>query len=403
MKVGRKLANKLLNVTKFVLGFGPADGVDGVIVDGDGADRCRRSVDARQARSRHRRRDDRVRGVRLRTRARANRVVLLVVLRRLRRARQGPRLWLARRGGRGVGPHGVAHRARRLHRLFAPVMPFAVEEAWSWWHDHERAYSPLAGAARGGRRPRRCSTPWPRSSVRCAGPRPKPSRASGREVAELRVWAPTRLHAAIDAGRGDLADAGSILDITVHDGEQLRCEVVLSPSTRSRRTRVTSPPYAHQVGLWCGAFGRRRAAVGAGRLRRDGSVADDDHDDDLTIDPASVGDVPGPATGVRHRRVRPVARRSSSRRRSRHRRRRRPPPRSHRRPTSCRPTRVRDAERSIRSRGSGRGPSRPTAPCRGPTSCRDASRGTSRPRARTTCSRARASRATSRTRRSVGG
>ena len=52
------------------------------------------------------------------------------------------------------------------------------------------------------------------------------------EVAELRVWAPARLHAAIDAGRGDLADAGSILDITVHDGEQLRCEVVLSPSTR---------------------------------------------------------------------------------------------------------------------------------------------------------------------------
>ena len=52
------------------------------------------------------------------------------------------------------------------------------------------------------------------------------------EVAELRVWAPAGLHAAIDAGRGDLADAGSILEISVHDGEQLRCEVVLAPSTR---------------------------------------------------------------------------------------------------------------------------------------------------------------------------
>ena len=30
MKVGRKLATKLLNVTKFVLGFGDADGDGGV-------------------------------------------------------------------------------------------------------------------------------------------------------------------------------------------------------------------------------------------------------------------------------------------------------------------------------------------------------------------------------------
>jgi hypothetical protein len=42
------------------------------------------------------------------------------------------------------------------------------------------------------------------------------------------VWAPAELHAAIDSGRADLADAGSILEITVEEGEQLRCEVVLS-------------------------------------------------------------------------------------------------------------------------------------------------------------------------------
>jgi valyl-tRNA synthetase len=51
------------------------------------------------------------------------------------------------------------------------------------------------------------------------------------EVAELRVWAPGEWRAAIDAGRADLADAGSILEITVTEGDQLRCEVVLSPST----------------------------------------------------------------------------------------------------------------------------------------------------------------------------
>ena len=68
------------------------------------------------------------------------------------------------------------------------------------------------------------------SEVRRAKTEAKQSQRA--EVAELRVWAPAGLHAAIDAGRGDLADAGSILEISVHDGEQLRCEVVLAPSTR---------------------------------------------------------------------------------------------------------------------------------------------------------------------------
>ena len=57
-------------------------------------------------------------------------------------------------------------------------------------------------------------------------------RASAPRSPSCRVVGAGRLHAAIDAGRADLADAGSILEITVHDGEQLRCEVVLAPSTR---------------------------------------------------------------------------------------------------------------------------------------------------------------------------
>ena len=43
-------------------------------------------------------------------------------------------------GGRGDGPAASAqaalvHALDVLTRLLAPTLPFATEEAWSWWHD----------------------------------------------------------------------------------------------------------------------------------------------------------------------------------------------------------------------------------------------------------------------------
>ena len=98
MKVGRRLAIKILNVSRFVLGIagdrpgrrpGRPRPLDRAMLDPAG----------RPGRRGHRR----VRGLRLRPGPRADRGVLLVVLRRLRRAGQGPGL---RRGddGAGVGP-----------------------------------------------------------------------------------------------------------------------------------------------------------------------------------------------------------------------------------------------------------------------------------------------------------
>ena len=117
-----------------------------------------------------------------------------------------------------------------LQRLFAPIMPFAVEEAWSWWHDTSVHTAAWPAPLRAGGDPELLDPVGEiLSEVRRAKTEAKQSQRA--EVAELRVSAPVRLHAAIDAGRGDLADAGSILEITVHDGEQLRCEVVLASST----------------------------------------------------------------------------------------------------------------------------------------------------------------------------
>ena len=154
MKVGRRLAIKLLNASKFALA--PAGAAAAPITAP--VDRAM----LREPRRAGRRRDARLRGLRLRA-----------------RARSGPRTFFwrfcddylelvkGRRYGE-QGPEAAASANRALAaalsvllRLFAPFLPFVTEEVWSWWQQgsiHRAAWptrseieSLLAGDAAGPR------------------------------------------------------------------------------------------------------------------------------------------------------------------------------------------------------------------------------------------------------------
>jgi valyl-tRNA synthetase len=227
MKVGRKLANKLLNVTKFVLTF-PAP------VDGDAAlaDAVTDAIDLSMLAKLDEVIAESTAGFEAFDYARAlertesffwwfcDNYVELVKGRAY--------------NSRGPEAANSALRALRealssIQRLFAPIIPFGTEEAWSWWNTgsvHAAAWP--TQSALGGDPALIDPAIETLQQVRRAKTEAKQSQKA--EVATLTITAPAALHAALAAGEADLRDAGSVATVAVVTGDALDTDVVLAPT-----------------------------------------------------------------------------------------------------------------------------------------------------------------------------
>jgi valyl-tRNA synthetase len=225
MKIGRKLATKLLNASKFVLGFGePAAGaaatapidramlarLDGVIAEAttafDGFDYARALEAIEQFFWWFC--DDYVELVK----------------------------------GRAYGVHGAEAAGSALaalrtalhaiHRLFAPFLPFVTDEVWSWWQEgsvHSHAWPTAGQHGSDALLAPVCDTI---AAVRRAKTEAKTSQKAAVERLVVHGTA-----AALDAVRSavtDISDAGSVavvdyVETSTDPAETVTCEVILAP------------------------------------------------------------------------------------------------------------------------------------------------------------------------------
>ena len=240
MKVGRKLALKILNVSKFVLGFGEptADASPTVALDramlarlAEVVDDCTTAFEAFDyARALERAEsffwwfcDDYVELVKTRA--------------------------YGTHGQTGTESALVALRTALsvLQRLFAPFLPFVTDEVWRWWRpgsvhasqwpaavdvqlegiDHTATIDPLGEVL---------------AQVRRAKTEAK---VSQRAVVErLVVHASAATRSSVEASAGDLRDAGSIVDISFVLGTVTSCEVTLAPPPAVPPAAPTAGPAA---------------------------------------------------------------------------------------------------------------------------------------------------------------
>jgi valyl-tRNA synthetase len=222
MRVGRRLATKLLNVTKFVLGIEAPDHTGALE---------REAVDAAML-------------------ARLDDVVTEATTaydgfdyaRALERTEEF--FWwfcddyVELVKGRAYGSCGAAAAASArdalrtaldvLQRLLAPTLPFAAEEAWSWWHEGSVHAAPWPDPGAGGDAPEISLEPVSEvlASVRRVKTEAKVSQRAA--VATLDVRGPAPWLAAIEAGRADLTEALTVTTLTLRSADDVTITATLA-------------------------------------------------------------------------------------------------------------------------------------------------------------------------------
>ena len=230
MKIGRRLAIKMLNVSKFALGrFGdePAPSLDAVHVALDVAllAQLARLIDA--ATSAHESFDY----------ARA-----LEVTEGFFWSFCDDYVELVKTRAYGEGTKAGAHSARAtlaltlsaLHRLFAPFLPFVTEEVWSWWQEGSVHQAPWPHVSEVG--PHAGAEPYVLdvatqvlSAVRRAKTDNKLSMKA--RVAQVTVFGPPDTLEAVFLAQSDLVDAGGIDNLVTVEDPDMRVEVELADQT----------------------------------------------------------------------------------------------------------------------------------------------------------------------------
>ncbi len=117
-----------------------------------------------------------------------------------------------------------------LLRLFAPFLPFVTEEVWSWWRDgsvHRQDWPTSAELPHGGDPELLATVSVVLSGLRKAKSEAKASMRT--EVARAEVFAPSVALADLAAARADLCAAGRVRELILTEGESLQIgEVELS-------------------------------------------------------------------------------------------------------------------------------------------------------------------------------
>ena len=223
MKIGRRLAIKILNASKFALGRlgeGPVPGIEAVHEPLDAALLAQLSALIRTATAAHDGFDY----------ARA-----LEVTETFFWSFCDDYLELVKTRAYGEGEPGGTDSARAtlalalsaLHRLFAPFLPFVTEEVWSWWQEGSVHLAPWPEATDVDADP---SVLTVAAEVLGAIRREKTTnkRSMRARVALLKVTGPPETLAAVEAARGDIVDAGGVDELVISAGDALSVTVVLA-------------------------------------------------------------------------------------------------------------------------------------------------------------------------------